>query len=105
MKRILPRGHTTQQKARQPKEAPPSRRLTQRLLTNSEVGQLCEVVPGTRHLHKIIQNMHSVKFQAFGFMHGAQNVLWNKKRAQLDGGLAGEGTREEKKSGLFPLGS
>lgn len=44
-------------------------------LTNSEVGKLGQVMPGTRHFHKIIQNMHSVKLQAFGFVHSAQNVL------------------------------
>lgn len=50
-------------------------------LTDSEVGQLREVVPGTRHFHKIIQHVHGVKLQAFGLVHSAQNVLWVQKRA------------------------
>lgn len=54
--------------------------LSMTILTNSEVGQLCKVVPGARHFHKIIQNMNGIKFQAFGFVYSTQNVLWNKNK-------------------------
>lgn len=66
-------------------------------LTDSEVGQLCEVMPGAWHFHEIIQNVHGIKFQAFGFVHGPQNVLWNKNGTELDGGLTGTETRGKRK--------
>ena len=66
-------------------------------LTDSEVGQLCEVVPGTRHFDKIVQDMHSVELQALGLVHRAQDVLWKRT------GRVRRGHGERREQELCPL--
>lgn len=71
------------------------------MLTDSEVGQLCEVVPGTGHFHKIVQDVHGVKLQALGLVHGAQDVLCSRNTADRQPGQAG-GDRGGEKSVCCP---
>lgn len=53
------------------------------------MGQLREVVPGTGHFHKIVQDVHGVKLQALGLVHGAQDVLCSRNTANRQPGQAG----------------
>lgn len=62
------------------------------------MGQLCEVVPGTRHFDKIVQDMHSVELQALGLVHCAQDVLW-KRTGRV---RRGHGERRKGGTGALP---